>query len=261
MNYIKAAFSLKKYKFMLVQLVKRDFKVRYRGSVLGILWSVLNPLLNMLVLSFVFGKVFKAIDNYKMYLLSGLLIFNYFSEASNLALGSVVSNFGLLTKVYFPKYILPVSKIVSSAINLLMSLAAFIILGSFMDVPVWWGYLLIPYVLICLIIFTAGIGMILACLQVFMRDVQYLYGILLTIWMYATPILYTLTDDVIPAAAIPVMKSNPLYIFIEFFRQLTLYQSIPSAWDFGKCAIAAGVAFVCGLVVFKKTQNNFIYYT
>lgn len=261
MNYIKNAIVLKKYKFMLLQLVKRDFKVRYRGSFLGILWSVLNPLLNMLVLSFVFSKVFKAVDNYKMYLLSGLVIFNYFSEASNLALSSVVGNFGLLTKVYFPKFILPISKIISSAINLLISVLAFFVLGHFMEVHLWWGYFFIPYVLLCLMIFTTGIGMVLSVLQVFMRDIQYLYGILLTIWMYATPILYPLTTDVIPETMISVLKQNPLFLFIDFFRQLTLYSSIPPITDFLKCAITGLISLFLGLVVFKKTQDNFIYYT
>lgn len=261
MNYIKKIVSLKKYKFMLLQLVKRDFKVRYRGSFLGILWSVLNPLLNMLVLSFVFSRVFKAVDNYKMYLLSGLVIFNYFSEASNLALSSVVNNFGLLTKVYFPKFILPISKIVSSAINLFMSILAFFILGHFMDVHFWWGYLFIPYILLCLMIFTIGIGMILAALQVFMRDIQYLYGILLTIWMYATPILYPLTTDVIPESMIPILQQNPLFLFIDFFRKVTLYSSIPSTMDFLRCAVTGLISLLLGLIVFKKTQDNFIYYT
>lgn len=261
MNYLKTAVSLKKYRFMLLQLVKRDFKIRYRGSILGVLWSVLNPLFNMLVLSFVFSRVFRAVDNYKMYLLSGLVIFNYFSEASNLALGAVVNNFGLLTKVYFPKYILPLSKIVSSAINLLMSLLTFLVIGSFMGIHIWWGYLLIPYVMFCLMLFCAGVGMILAAVQVFMRDIQYLYGILLTAWMYATPILYPLTEDVIPEVFIPLMKQNPLYVFINFFRQLTLYSEIPAVPDFLYCAAWGIGMLVLGLFVFKKTQNNFIYYT
>ena len=246
---------------MLFQLVKRDFKVRYRGSVLGVLWSVLNPLLNMLVLSFVFSRVFKTVDNYRMYVLSGLVIFNYFSEASNLALGSIVTNFGLLTKVYFPKYILPLSKIISSGINLLLSTSAFLIIGSFMGLDIGWECLLIPYVLFFLMVFTAGMGMILSAAQVFMRDVQYLYSVLLTIWMYATPILYPLTSEVIPENVIPVMKHNPMYVFIEFFRILTLESSIPSITMFLQCAAwGFGILFL-GLIVFKKTQNNFIYYT
>jgi len=109
-QFIKQIISFKKYSFLLSQLVKRDFKVKYRGSVLGILWSVLNPLLNMIVLNIVFSQVFNAVNNYRMYLLSGIVLFNYFSDATNIAVNSVVSNFGLITKVYFPKFIVPLPK-------------------------------------------------------------------------------------------------------------------------------------------------------
>ena len=259
MFYLNYFLGLKKYKFMVSQLVNRDFKVRYRGSVLGVLWSVLNPLLNMVVLSIVFSRVFNQVDNYKMYLLGGLVIFNYYSEASNSALTSIVSNFGLITKVYMPKYLLPVAKILSSGINLIMSILAFIILGSFMGVHIWVGYLLIPYMILCLMMFAAGMGLILSALQVFMRDIQYLYGILMTVWMYSTPILYPL--DIIPENLVPLFKANPLYIFIDFFRQITLYTTIPTFESFVKCFLCAAIALVIGLVVFKKTQDSFIYYT
>ena len=119
----------------------------------------------------------------------------------------------------------------------------------------------IIYILLCLMIFTIGIGMILAALQVFMRDIQYLYGILLTIWMYATPILYPLTTDVIPESMIPILQQNPLFLFIDFFRKVTLYSSIPSAMDFLRCAVTGLISLLLGLIVFKKTQDNFIYYT
>ena len=139
MSFIKKVLSLKKYLFLLAQLVRRDFKIKYRGSALGVLWSVLNPLLNMIVLSIVFSQVFKAVDNYKMYLLSGLVIFNFFSEATNSSIGAVVNNFSLITKVYFPKIILPFSKTLSSAINLVFSILVFVLLSSFMGLKVWWG--------------------------------------------------------------------------------------------------------------------------
>lgn len=259
MQYIKKIFSLRKYSFMLQQLVRRDFKVRYRGSILGILWSVLNPLLNMIILSIVFSRVFKAVDNYKLYLLSGLVIYNFFSEATNIAVSAVVSNFGLLTKVYFPKFILPLSKVLSSAINLILTMIVFFILSSFMGIHMWWGYFIIIYVLLCVLLFTTGISFILSALQVFMRDIQHLYGVLLTAWMYATPILYPI--DVIPEGLQTLFKINPLYIFIDFFRQITLYSTIPTAQSFLYCALWGGIMFVVGGVIFVKSQSKFIYYT
>ncbi|NLU51725.1 MAG: ABC transporter permease [Clostridiaceae bacterium] len=259
MNYIKRVFSLRKYSFLLAQLVRRDFKIKYRGSALGVLWSVLNPLLNMIVLSIVFNQVFKAVGNYKMYLLSGLVIFNFFSEATNSAIGAVINNFGLITKVYFPKIILPFSKTLSSGINLVFSVLVFLILGNILGLKAWWGYLLIPYVLLCLLIFSSGVSFILSALQVFFRDVQYLYGVLLTIWMYSTPILYPI--DIIPENLIALFKVNPLYICIDFLRQITLESIIPPIQSFLYCAFWALGSFVVGVVFFVQAQDKFIYYS
>lgn len=259
MELIRKIISFKKYTFLLSQLVRRDFKVRYRGSILGVLWSVLNPLLNMLILSVVFSRVFRAVDNYKMYLLSGLVLFNYFSEATNIAVTSIVGNFGLITKVYFPKFIIPLSKVLSSAINLLITVVVFLILGNFMDVPIWSGYLLIPYVLGCLMLFTAGVSFVLAALYVFFRDTQHIYGLFLTIWMYATPILYPI--DIIPENIQPLFKANPLYIFIDFLRQITLNSTVPGAISFLYCALWAVGMFILGSFIFVKSQDKFIYYS
>lgn len=255
----KRVISLKKYRFMLQQLVNRDFKVRYRGSFLGMLWSVLNPLLNMMVLSIVFSQVFKAVDNYKMYLLSGIIIFNFFSEATNLAVNSIVSNFGLITKIYFPKFILPLSKTLSSSINLILTFMAFLLIGNFMNVKLWWGYLFIIYLFICILIFTAGVSFILSSMQVFMRDVQHVYTVITTIWMYSTPILYPI--EIIPEQLQILFKANPLYIFIDFFRTIVLNYSLPSAYNFLSCAVVSAISFALGLLVFWKCQNKFIYYS
>ncbi len=259
MGTVGKILSVKKYGYMLKQLVGRDFKVRYRGSLLGVLWSVLNPLLYMLVLSVVFSRVFKQVDNYRMYLLSGLVIFNFFNEAANVSVMAVVSNFGLITKVYFPKFILPLSKVLSSAINLAFSVVAFFVLGAFMGIRLWWGFVLIPYVLACLLVFTVGVAFLLSCLQVFMRDVQHLFTVIITLWMYATPILYPI--DIIPKEYWPVFRLNPLYCFVDFLRSITLAQSLPSLYSTVMSLAWAVGMFVFGAVVFIKNQGKFIYYT
>lgn len=259
MELIKKVISFKRFSFLLSQLVRRDFKVRYRGSVLGILWSVLNPLLNMIIISIVFSQVFKAVDNYKMHILSGLVIFNFFSEATNMAINSVTGNFGLITKVYFPKFILPLSKVFSSAINFLITMMVFVVLGNFMGVTIWPGYMLIPYVMICAFIFAAGVSFIVSTLQVFFRDTQHIYGLVMTIWMYSTPIIYDI--NIIPEWALGIFKANPLYVFIDFLRQVTLYGTLPSAISFLNCAVWAGVTFIIGAYIFVKAQNRFIYYS
>lgn len=257
-QFIKKIISFRRFSFLLSQLVKRDFKIRYRGSILGVLWSVLNPLLNMIVLSIVFSQVFKAVDNYKMYLLSGICLFTYFSEATSLAVSSVISNFGLITKIYFPKFIIPLSKALSSAINLVIIVIVYIFLGTFMGVQPWIGYLIIPYVLICLIFFASGVSFIVSALQVFFRDTQHLYSVILTIWMYSTPILYPI--EIIPAALLPVFKANPLYIFISFLREITLNSSVPTVESFLLCAVWGIGMFAFGGFAFVKSQNEFIYY-
>ncbi|RRD95382.1 ABC transporter permease [Clostridiales bacterium COT073_COT-073] len=256
---IQRTISVKKYSFMLQQLVNRDFKVRYRGSLLGMLWSMLNPLLNMLVLSIVFSQVFNAVGNYKMYLLSGLLIFGFFSEASNLAVTAVTANFGLLTKIYFPKFILPLSKVLSSSINFIFTFIAFLILGSFMNIHIWWGYIFIVYIFACLLMFTIGISFVLSALHVFMRDVQHIYSVIITVWMYSTPILYPI--DIIPSEFQLLFKANPLYMYINFFREITLQQMIPDVKSFVLCFLVGFGSFVLGAVIFVKSQKRFIYYT
>ena len=259
MSLINRLISLRRYNYMLLQLIKRDFKVRYRGSILGMLWSVLNPLLNMIVLSIAFSQVFKAVDNYSMYLLSGLVLFNFFGESTNQGLTAIVSNFGLISKVYFPKFILPLSKVISSTINLLLSFVAFLVISSFIDIHIWWGYLLILYVFITLILFASGVSFILATLQVFMRDIQHLYSVILTAWMYGTPIVYPI--DVIPQFFLPIYRANPLYIYIDFFRQITLYSTIPNCTSFVLCLSWGIGTFIIGAVLFVKSQSKFIYYT
>ena len=258
MIFFKKLKSLLRFRFLLLQLVKRDFKIKYRGSVLGILWSVLNPLLNMIVLSIVFSQVFRAVDNYKMYLLAGLTIFNFFSEATNLACSSVVGNFGLMTKVYFPKFIIPTSKVLTATINLVITTIVYLVLGLFMDVTPWIGYLWIPYILLCVIGFSMGVGYILSALYVFFRDTLQLYGVFLTIWMYATPILYPI--DTLPQNLIPIFSLNPLYQFIDFFRNITMNTVIPSVEQFLTCGLWAIGMFVVGAFAFVRTQDHFIYY-
>ena len=251
-------WDLRRFQFLMTQLVRRDFKLRYRGSVLGVLWSVLNPLLNMLVMSFVFSHVFRGVENYKLYLLAGLTIFNFFSEATNLACTSIVFNFGMITKVYFPKFIIPTAKVLTSSINLAITATVYMILGLFMGMKLWLGDFLVLYVFLCVLLFTFGIGYIMATLFVFFRDAQHLYGVVLTMWMYATPIMYPIT--VLPGNLIPIFQCNPLYQFINFFRDVTLNATMPTVQSFLTCAVWGFGMFVVGAVFFVKNQHKFIFY-
>lgn len=257
----KIVYALKKYSFLLEQLVSRDFKVKYKRSFLGILWSLLYPVLTMGVMAIVFSNVFKFSTpgvNYLVYLMSGLVIFNYFSEASNLAMSSVVGNFSLLNKVYMPKYIFPLSKCIFVGINFLLTLIPLYLIIFLTGTGINWWHLLLPYAFVCLFLFTCGMGFILATISVFMRDMFYIYGVLLTLWTYLTPIMYDI-NTLDPAFAF-ILKFNPLYQFINFSRTIILYGQCPAFGQFAGCAVSAIVVFFVGAFIFKKNQDKFIYY-
>lgn len=260
--YFKNIFlNFKKYSFLLSQLVSRDFKVKYKRSVLGIVWSLLYPVLNMAVLALVFSKMFKFSTpgvNYLVYVLSGLVMFNYFSEASNLAMSSVVANFSLINKIYIPKYIFPLSKCLFVGINFLLTLIPLYLVILLTGTGLNIYHLILPYAFICLFIFTFGFGLILSTISVFLRDMFYIYGIVITLWTYLTPIMYDIS--MISESLQIIFKLNPLYHYISFIRQIILYHQMPSGLSFAICGLSALVVLVIGLVVFKKNQDKFIYY-
>lgn len=253
--------NFKKYKYLLVQLIARDFKVKYKRSVLGVLWSILYPLLTMSVMALVFSNFFKFSMpgvSYLVYLLSGLIVFNFVSEATNLAMSSVVANFSLINKVYIPKYIFPLSKVLFCGINFLLTLIPLyiMIIATGTDFNIY--HLLLPFMFICLLMFALGMGLILATIAVFLRDMFYIYGIILTLWMYLTPIMYNIS--MIPDKYQIILKLNPLYHFINFGRQIILYAQCPSLLNWAGCFLFGLVFLVFGLFIFKKKQDKFIYY-
>lgn len=262
MTFIKnIMYSFKKYKFLLSQLVSRDFKVKYKRSVLGIVWSLLYPVLTMSVMAFVFSNIFKADTpgvNYLVYLMSGLVIFNYFSEASNLAMSSVVANFSLINKVYMPKYIFPLSKCLFVGINFLLTLIPLYVLILITGTGVSLHHLLLPYGFLCLFLFTVGMGFILAAISVFLRDMFYIYGVVITLWTYLTPIMYNIA--IIPESLQFVFKFNPMYWFIKFARDIILYHAVPTLNVWIYCGVFALGFLFLGMFVFKKTQDKFIYF-
>ena len=254
-------YNFNKYKFLLQQLISRDFKVKYKRSVLGILWSILYPLMTMLVMALVFSNIFKAAMpgvNYLVYLLSGLVVFNFFSEATNQAMSSVVGNFSLINKVYIPKYIFPLSKVLFSGINFLLTLIPLYVIIIATGTPLNIYHLLLPYGFICLVLFSIGFGLILSAVAVFLRDMFYIYGIVIMLWMYLTPIMYDIS--IIPEKLQIIMKFNPLYQFISFERQIILYNQCPSLSSWIACFVLAALFLFIGILVFRKNQDKFIYY-
>ena len=256
---LNAMLAMRRYRFLIKQLVDRDFKAKYKRSILGVFWSFLNPLLNMIVQYFVFSNMFKFdIPYFPVYLLCGNVIFNYFSESCGMALTSIVGNADLIKKVYVPKYIYPLTRIMSSLINMLISLIPLAAVALISGLLPNRTYLLLPFPLICLALFCLGLGMLLASAMVFFRDIKFLWGVLTTIWMYLTPIFYPITA--LPDNIQAIVKLNPLYFFVTFLRSCVIDGLSPEPMRYVQCAMVALVTLAVGAFVFKKSQDNFVLY-
>lgn len=248
-----------KYRFLIKQLVLRDFKTKYKRSMLGFMWSFLNPLLTMVIQYVVFSTIFRSnIENFPVYLLTGSIIFNFFTESVGVGLISIVVNAPLITKVYVPKYIYPVTRVLSTAINLLISLLPLLFAIIITGENITKAYLLLPFILICLTIFCIGMSFILSSAMVFFRDTQFLWGIVSLLWMYATPLFYP--ESIIPERFSIVFKVNPMYYFIKFTRTIILDGVSPQPIMYFYCIFFAVIIFIFGAFVFKKSQDKFILY-
>lgn len=261
-------YNFNKYKFLMYELISRDFKVKYKRSVLGIVWSILYPVLMMIVMSIVFSQMFKfKVEgiNYLVYLITGIVMFNYFSEASNTAMSSVVVNFSLINKVYIPKYIFPLAKCLFVGINFLLTLIPWfgVILLSYFGlgeyvchINIW--YILLPYIFICMFLFTVGMGFLLSCISVFLRDMFYIYGIILMIWNYLTPVFYSI--EIIPETYRGLFELNPLYQFLTAVRTIVVNGNLPSLGTLISITVWGIGTLLLGSYVFRKNQDKFIYY-
>ncbi|CAM3335735.1 MULTISPECIES: ABC transporter permease [Saccharibacillus] len=248
-----------KYNFLLSQLVERDFKTKYRRSALGILWSLLNPLLIMSVQYMVFSTLFRFdIPNYAVYLLSGIIMFNYMADATSQSMTCIIQNASLINKVYMPKYIYPFSRVLSSGVNFLFSLVALYIVIIVTGKEVTYHHIALLYGVGCLFVFICGLSFLLASLMVFFRDTQFLYSIILTIWTYVTPIFYP--ESILPKFMLTLLDFNPMYHFIRFIRVIILNNGFPDFMAWVYCAVFALISLFLGLLVFQRTQNKFIMY-
>ena len=260
--------NFKRYWFLMTQLISRDFKVKYKRSVLGILWSLLNPILSMAVMAVVFSQMFRfKVEgiNYLVYLMTGLIMFNYFSQASNMAMTSVVDNFTLINKVYIPKYIFPVAKCLFIGIDFVLTLIPWlaIIALSYVGLGQYTChfniyYFLLPYIFLCMFLFTVGMGLLLSCISVFLRDVWHIYGIVLTLWNYLTPVFYSV--EILPEKLKFIMQFNPMYQFLTAARSIVLTGQRPSFTTLGIITLFGVGMLLFGSLIFKKRQDKFIYY-
>ena len=272
----KNAFGLRvlrtvhKYRFLIEQLVTRDFKIKYKRSVLGVFWSFLNPLLMMIVQYVVFSYLLNfrgTVEHYALYLLCGIVIWNGFNDCSTQSMRSITGNAHLITKVYVPKYIYPVTKVLSASINVLLSMVPLLlvtVIYGLIATPKLYlstAVLLLPLALLLLLVFCIGIGFILSSLMVFFHDIEFLWTVFSTIWMYATPIIYSLEMFADRAPwLITVMQFNPMYHYINFVRSIVLYRTAPSFLEMGITALISVFTFAVGFLIFRKSQDKFVLY-
>lgn len=253
-KYIQAFL---KYRYLLFNLIERDIKVKYRRSFLGLLWSILNPLLSMMILTIVFSNLFRfQVENFSLYIILGLTMFNFMSEATNTAMNSMIGASALIKKVYIPKYIFPLEKALFAFVNLIFAQIAVVIVFLFSGASLSWTILLFPIPLIYLLIFSMGMGFVLAAAAVFFRDMLHLYSVLITAWMYLTPIMYPM--EILPPFMQKLMFLNPMYHYIDYMRQLMIYKSVPGVTENFICFGFALLAIILGLWIFKTKQDRFI---
>lgn len=254
-KYIK---NFMDYKYLLFELVKKNIKLKYRRSYLGILWTLVEPLLNMFVLTIVFGTLFGRDDKtFPVFILSGRLLFSFFSSSTKAGLKAISGNAAMIKKVYVPKYIYVVSAIISNFITFLISLIVLVGVGAVLKVKPTIYLLQAVVPIIVLLVMSVGIGLLLATLDVFFRDIEYIWSVATTLIMYASAIFYSI-DRVASTGNEWIFEINPVYMCIANFRNAVLYGQPMNMVYFARSSVIAVVLLVAGIVMFYKNQDKFI---
>ena len=252
-------YIFKNYRFLLKQLIGRDFAVKYRRSYLGAVWVILNPLLTMIVLSAVFSFIFRFdIENFSVYLILGQIVFNFFSEATQISITTITGSGQMIKKIYVPKYIFPLSKTMFSFFNFVLTFIPVALVMIYYKIPLTVNIVYLPLLLISYFCFTLGVSFILSALQVFLRDTQYLYGIFLTLLGYLTPIFYSITS--LSPLFQKIMLINPLFHYMNVLRTILLYGMAPTVQQMSACMIIGVLFLSIGITYFYKRQKKFILY-
>lgn len=245
--------------FLFEELVNRDFTKKYKGTLLGMAWSVVAPLLNQLIMMIVFSEMLgRDVPHFPIYLLTGNIVMAYFKEATKAGMASLVDNSRIITKINVPKYLFLFSKNVSALFNFLLTVVVLFIYCVFDDIQFHANFVLLIYPIVCLMIMNLGFGMILSALYVFFRDMKYLYDIFLTLLTYLSAIFYPI--DRFSEKFQPLFKLNPVYDIITYCRTLIIDGHIPSAGDHILCLGYALSFFIIGAAMYKVFNRRFVYY-
>ena len=248
--------TFKKYHFLLYQLVKKDIQLKYRNSLLGVFWTLLEPLLTMVVLVLVFSKLYHNTRDFPVYILTGRLLYSFFANTTRSALKSVRANAGMIKKVYVPKYMYPCASVLSGYIQFLISLVILVAVMMYCGIAPTWHLLEAFFPLTIVIIMTMGIGLWLSALAVFFRDLEYLWGVALMLLMYACAIFYRV-ETVVGENNRWLFRLNPLYAVIENFRDAVYGNALNMQVMLYSLLVSLGL-FFSGLIMFYKNQDKFI---
>ncbi len=247
------------YSYLFRFMVKTELRIKYKDSVLGIIWSLLNPLLQMIVLTIIFSQLFeRSIPNFPLYIVTGRLIFDFFSNSTNSAMSSLSRSGGIIKKMAFPKFFIPLSKVTAIFITLLISLIDLVIVILVTGHPVTFNLLYGFIYLFLLYVFSCGFSLLLSSLVVFFRDIEHLYSIFLMILMYFSAIFYPV--DIIPEQFRLLLIGNPIYYFIAGFRDCVYLGVSINFENLLFCAVYALLFIILGFYTFKKKENEFIHY-
>ncbi len=261
--------DFKRFTPLLKNLVTKDIKIKYRRSVLGIAWSILNPMLTMIVLTQVFKMLLKIeVDNFATYYIVGSAMWGFFSEATTISLDAILGSASLIKKVYIPKYIFPLEKCLYSLVNFMFSLIAVLIVMLFQGVYPTFTTLLFPIPVLYCFLFTCGMCLLLSAITVYFRDIAHLYSVFLTMWIYLTPIIYPIQiienqlaakpDDTFIKIVHTVIQWNPMTHFVQYFRDVVMYNTVPGLSENLSCLAISCFVFFVGCFVFKKAEGKFI---
>lgn len=257
--FIEPARELIQFRELIRNIVSRDLKVRYKRSVLGIAWTILAPLLSMAVMWAVFTRFMGyQMPFYAVYLLSGIIVWNFFIQSSSAGSVAILNGAGLIRKIKLPRVIFPISVVVNNAVNFLFAFVALMLVILVTGAPFHATLILAPFILLPLVLFAAGWAMLVSALGVFFRDLQYLLEVFLGAMFYLTPILYR--AEQVPARFQWLVSINPMAKFIHLFRAVVYYGELPFGRVYFVATLMGLGTFLLGWVVFQKLQRKFIYW-
>lgn len=256
---MKIIQKIKQNRFLFEELVKRDFTKKYKRTVLGMLWSVLGPLMTLGVMALVFTQFFgRNMPHYIIYLFCGNLLYNFFKESTFTGMTALYDNSGIFSKVNVPKYMFLLSKNVSALINFGINLIVLFMFCLIDGISFGWKFIFLLYPIVCLLVFNLGMGLILSALYLMFRDMKYLYDIFTLLLMYVSAIFYSI--DAYSQEVQYLFYLNPIYVYIRYFRKIILEDSVPQLSFHLLAAFYAVIAFIIGAIIYHKKNYKFLYY-